>query len=367
MRSVDVLVVGGGVVGCSIAYHAAAAGLSVTLLERDELGAHASGAAAGMLAPISESEGEGPFLTLALESLGRFSELVPRLLREGGTDGRLIWSGVFRTAHSEAEALTLRRHAEALTRHGVQWLDEPEVRLRVPLLAENCRGALWSPREGHVSSPILTRAYAQAAAALGARVRQGETVRGLQRDGERVVGVHTDVETHTAATVVLATGAWTRFCEAWVDVPLPVSPVRGQIVVVEAPSACPREILWGSDVYLVPKLDGTLIVGATMEDAGFDARVTANAVRSLLAAAAAMVPAVDRCTFLQAWAGLRPDTPDHLPLMGPIPGISGLLIAAGHYRNGVLLSPVTGELITRCILDGRPPDSLTPFSPARFS
>ncbi len=361
MAAPDVIVVGGGAVGCAAAFFLARAGVSVTLLERDELASHASGAAAGMLAPICESSGEGTLFELGVRSLEMFPPLAAELRELSGIDPQYVPSGLLRVALSEPEAGHLREQAERLHGFGLEWLEPAAAAGREPLLSPEQRGALWSPREGHVYSPLLTRAYAGSAARLGARLETGVPVTGLLADRGRVRGVRTAAGDRPAGHVVLCTGAWTRFCAAWAQVDLPVEPVRGQILALHGPRPAFRSIVWGEGAYLVPKLNGLVVVGATEERAGWDCRTTAAGVGTLLAAAPRLIPALGDCGFSHAWAGLRPDTPDHLPAVGSLPGVDGLTVAAGHYRNGVLLSPVTGELLRRALLEGEePPGALSP-------
>lgn len=367
MSTSDVLVVGGGVIGASVAYHLAEAGLSVTLFEREGLASQASGAAAGMLAPICESTGEGPFFELAVRSLERFPTLAPRLRELSGIDPQYCPSGVLRVALEEAEAARLRENAARLSAYDLEWLDPVEAARREPRLAGSQLGALWSPREGHVFSPLTTRAYAHAAVRLGARLQLGTPVEGLLTRRDRVTGVRTAAGEWSAGAVVLCGGVWTRFCAAWIGRALPLEPIRGQILALEAPDPPPQSIVWSEDVYLVPKLDGTVIVGATEERAGFDCRTTAAGVARLLAGARRILPELAGCTFRHAWAGLRPDTPDHLPVLGPLPGVEGLQVAAGHYRNGVLLSPITGELIRDLVLRRELPSYALPFGAERLA
>ncbi len=366
MAHPDVIVVGGGVVGCAVTYFLAAAGYRVALLERGELASQASGAAAGMLAPICEATDDGPFFELGVRSLAMFPDLAPVLRERSGIDPQFVPSGILRVAASEEEADHLREQAARLSGYGLEWLDAEAAREREPLLAPDLRGALWSPREAHVYSPLMTRAYAGAAAALGASVEMGVPVIELLRQGERVRGIQTPSGPREAGLVILCTGAWTRFCTAWLDVAVPIEPVRGQILALEAPRPAPRSIVWGEGAYLVPKLAGQVIVGATQEQAGFDCRTTAAGVARLLSAAPRYLPALAKSTFLHAWAGLRPDTPDHLPLLGPLPGVEGLLLAAGHFRNGVLLSPITGEIMQRLVSAGSLPAEAEPFHPKRL-
>ena len=363
MKTSDVIVVGGGAIGTSVAYFLAREGLSVTLFEREELASQASGAAAGMLAPHSESGGQDAFSQLGLRSLEMFPSLVAELQEQSGIDPQLVHSGTLRAALTDAEAVELRAQAGA---DGLQWLTPEEAREREPLLSENVRGALWSAGEAHVYSPLLVQAYAQAASRLGAVIHTGIPVQGLIRDGDHVLGVSTASGAWGAAHVVLAAGVWTRYCAEWLGERLPLEPVRGQILALDQPRPCFRTILWNGHTYLVPKRNGTVVVGATEERAGFDRRNTAEAIAGLIGSATRIVPALGDCTFRRAWSGLRPDTPDHLPAIGPIPGVGEVVLAAGHYRNGVLLSPITGKSVADWIVRKEFPALLHPFLPDRL-
>lgn len=347
MRRPDALVIGGGAVGCAIAYHLAREGLGVRLLERDALAGGASGAAAGMLTPLAEAADGGPLLDWGLRSLERFPALVEELRARSGIDPELERSGVLRVAEDEADEAALRALAARRPDLELRWLDPDEARVLRPGLAPGVRGALLSPQEAHLQSPLLVRAYAGAAASLGARIETGVPVAALEREGDRVIGVRLDVERVHAGVVVLCAGVFSPhlLAPAAGGRELPVEPVRGQIVRLEAPAPAGGPIVWGRRAYLVPKRDGSLVVGATVERAGFDRRVTAEGVRLLLDAGAALLPALADATFRGAWAGLRPTTPDHLPIVGPWPRWSGLVVATGHHRAGVQLSPATAEIV----------------------
>jgi glycine oxidase len=350
-RHPDALVVGGGVIGCAVAFSLAREGLAVALLERGELAGEASGAAAGMLAPFGEGEAPAPFLPWALRALERLPALADELRELSGVDPEFRASGIVRLAFDPPREAALRRALAAHPDAGFVWLSAAEARELAPGLARDVAGALFSPREAHVRSPLLVRAYAEAAARLGARVECGVPAIGLLREGDRATGVETPAGPRPAGAVVLCTGSFSREAGRWCGLDLPVSPVRGQIVSLDAPSPPFAPILWEEGgVYLVPKADGSIVAGATSEHVGFDRRVTAEGVRALLAGAARVVPALAGATFRGAWAGLRPETPDGLPLIGPAPGLAGLVVAAGHYRNGVLLSPVTGALVADGLL-----------------
>lgn len=367
-QTADVVVVGGGVVGCGVAWALARESLAVALLERDAIGAHASGVAAGMLAPLAEAHGDAPTLPLGLESLALYPDLVAELRERSGIDPQWVRSGVLRVATTEAETTRLAVRAAQLAAHGVEWWDAAAVRAAEPQLAAEVSGALWSPLEGHVESALLTAAQARAAQALGARVACGTPVLALRREGSRVVGVRTAAGDWSAPWVVLATGPWAGVGAGALGlVPaLPVAPLRGQIVALRPPAGGLGAMVRGERAYLVPRRDGRVLVGATEERVGFDRRVTAEGVRGLLAAARELVPALGDADFSGAAAGLRPATPDGLPLVGAAPGLEGLLLAVGHARNGVLLSPITGRLVADQVAGKRLPDAAQAFRPERF-
>jgi glycine oxidase len=365
----DVAVVGGGVIGCAVAYYAARAGARVIVLERDGLGAEASSAAAGMLAPLAEDARPGPFLDLALASLARYSPLADDLRAITGLDVELQTAGLLRLALDDAAAARYQANLgwQAALGLPVRWLDAAATRALEPLVPSDVRGAVLSAAEHQVNPSRLVEALARAAMAHGAELRQGAPVQGLARAGARVVGVRLAGETLAAGHVVLATGAWSAAGGDWLGTPLPVAPVKGQMIAIRPVGALPRHTLYGHQGYLVPKADGTVHVGATVEQAAFDRRVTAAGVGSLLALLPALAPALADGAFVRAWAGLRPGTPDHLPLLGAVPGLEGISLATGHYRNGILLAPITGELVAQAALGRVPSLSLAPFEVARFT
>jgi glycine oxidase len=219
-----------------------------------------------------------------------------------------------------------------------------------------------------VRSAALSRALALAAGSLGADLRLGTPVRGFLRKGERVTGVETPMGRVEGAAVVLCTGISAAQSPAWLgrEGTLPIAPVRGQILSLAPRPPGLRTIVWGGSTYLVPKRDGSIVVGATEERGAFDLRVTAAGVAQLLDGAIRLVPGLDDASFAGAWAGIRPATPDGLPLVGPWPGVEGLVLAAGHYRNGVLLAPLTAQLVAGLVLGKGMPDEAAPLRPERF-
>ncbi len=367
MEAADVVVVGGGVIGCAVAYSLAARGARVTLLERAELAAQASGASAGMLAPLAEADDEGPFFQLGLRALALLDQLCPQLRETTGADPDYVPSGLLRVAVGAAAAGELRARAARLSKYGMEWLPPDRLAAVEPAVRPDARGALLSPREGHVSGGALTSALAAGARLRGATILTGREVTGFLRQGGRVTGARTAERDWHAGAVVLAAGAWTSDVAARVGLELPVMPVRGQILALETPPLLSGRIIWGSEIYLVPRRDGSLFAGATVERVGFDTRVTAGGLRELLGAALRLAPPLAGAGFRRAWAGLRPGSPDSLPILGPVPALPGLYLATGHYRNGVLLSALTGELMADWILEGRAPKEAPLLSVERFA
>ncbi len=366
MRTSEVVVVGGGVIGTSVAFHLAREGIEVTLLERDALAAGASGAAAGMLAPRSEAVAEGAFRALAERSHERFAPLAKELLDRSGVDCEWERCGTLVLAHEEGEAASLEARAAG---EGVgEWLDASALRASEAAVSPEALGALFCPDEAHVRSPLLVRAYATAARRFGARIETGCEVTGVRVEGGRITGVDSADGAWSTPRVVFCAGAWSGLAGVWPEgstLP-PVEPVRGQILSLDPPTPKLGHMLRGAGGYAVPKRDGSVVLGATEERVGFDARVTAEGVNQLLAIGRALLPGLGDATFRTAWAGLRPGTPDGFPLLGPVPGVEGLALAAGHHRNGVLLSPVTGEIIVDWISGQATAEDAKAFLPDRF-
>jgi glycine oxidase len=365
----NVVIIGGGVIGCAIAYYLRGAGIEVTVAERERVGSGASSAAAGMLAPLAESPDPGPFTRLALEGLRAFKEDAEAIIAESGVDFEYRRDGVLRVAESEAAAGPLQELLRWQDGSGleVRWLDGPELRQLEPAIGRQMVGALFTPGEGHVNPARLTEALASAAVRRGARLIEGCAVEGLKVQSDRVTAVRHAAGSLPADHVVFAGGAWGKLWEQRLGAPLPVFPVRGQMVALSQTPPPIRRIVYSHDGYLLPKSDGSVYVGATEEhDAGYDARVTAGGLRWLLAAAERLVPSLSSAAYVRSWAGLRPGSADNLPLLGPLPSLANVTLAAGHFRNGILLSLITGRLIARALSSGVTPPELAPFAPSRF-
>lgn len=365
----DVVIVGGGVIGCATAYYLAREGAGVTVLERGELAGEASGAAAGMLAALSDEGGDrGPaFQALCLDSLSLFDSLLPDL-EATGIDLRYRRTGVLRLALDEAEAGALRRRYEEQHKLAPEnrWLEGDDLRREEPEANPKAVAALLSPREHYLDPQRLTQALAEAARRLGARVETEVRVGALRRQGNRLRGVRTESATHECDAIVLAGGSWTTRMAARLGAYVPVRPVRGQMLSLNGPSSPLRHVIWGSHAYLVPREDGQTFVGATVEDVGFRNRTTASALRRLHRGAGELVPGLAKAPLRRAWSGLRPASPDALPIMGLLPGWSNVWVSTGHFRNGILLAPISGQLVAKSVLAGRAEAVLAPFSAKRF-
>ena len=366
----DAVFVGAGVIGLACAWRAAARGLSVCVLERDRPAAGASGVAAGMLAPVGEASwGEEHLLALNLESLRRWPAFADELEEQSGLEVEFAERGAIHVALDRDEAEELRRRYELHRRLGLdsEWLAGRDCRRLEPGLATAVRGGAHVPGEASVDPrrvvAALLAALERAGVAIyfGAEVASaepGETWRLTRRDGGEI----------EARRVVLTAGAWSGRA-SWLpaDSRPPVRPVKGELLVLRGRAdepACER-IVAGERIYMVPRADGRLIVGATVEERGFDTTVTAGGVHELLREAYRVIPEIAELELVEAVAGLRPGSPDNAPLIGW--ASDGLLVAAGHFRNGVLQAPVTADCVSALLAADSSPVDLSPFSPLRFA
>ncbi len=355
----DAVIVGGGVIGLSCAWRLAQRGADVAVVDRARPPAGATRVAAGMLAPVGElAFGEPELLKLTLAAAELYPDFVAELERESGLDTGYVRNGALHVALDRDEAAELRRVHE-LQRSlglGAEWLPPRRCRDLEPGLTPSFSGGVHAPDEGAVDPRALTAALLGALAAAGADLRTGTEVTAALREGERVAGVRTgDGAELRAAATVLAAGAWSGQAE-WLppEGRPPVRPVKGQILELRSrDGAAPCErIVVSERVYLVPRPDGRLIAGATVEEQGFDTAVTAGGVHELLRESYRLLPEVAEMELVEAAAGLRPGTPDNLPLVGPAP-LDGLLWASGHYRNGILLAPLSANALAEQIEGAR--------------
>ncbi|SDW12787.1 glycine oxidase [Marininema mesophilum] len=362
-----VVVIGGGVIGCSIAWYLVQKGVRVTLLERDRIGAHASGAAAGMLGAQVEMEHPGPMVDLCLASRNLFPHLQEQLRTETGIDIEWNQAGLLRIAGTEQEAEKLRARERWQRRLGekAEWLTATQAKQLEPQLSEKVTGALYLPQDGQVSAPRLTQAFARGALLGGVRIVEGVEVRGCRVERGRIISLDTTAGIYRPEGVVAAAGAWNGSLLEMVGDHLPVIPVKGESLALRPRKPLFKRTLFNSNCYLVPKADGQVIVGAT-EKREFNPGVTLGAIRALTEAARDWVPELEDAEWLRAWSGLRPGTPDGLPYLGATETTANLYVAGGHFRNGILLSAITGKLLADLIVGEQTP-LLEPFSPSRVT
>jgi glycine oxidase len=360
MRSADVVVCGAGMVGTAIARELAGRGLRVEVLDRGRPGSESATAAAGLLSPYSTAGAAGPFTDMCIRALGFFPPLARELADETGVDVGFRRCGTLRLPGAGEELAGLLQAADALgspvERVDAQRADElVGGRLGRPV------EALFFPTEGVVENPRLVAALRLSAESRGAVFHAGRPALGLVRAGGVCRGVETADERIGARWVVDAAGAWSGF-----GVPLPVRPVRGQVVELELPAPGAIATFVRGHFYLATRTPGRLLVGSTVEDAGFDKSVTAGGVAELLERALSEMPVLAGARFARAWAGLRPGTPDGAPILGES-AVEGLLLATGTFRNGVLLAPLVGRLLAERIAGVTSDFDWAPFRADRFS
>ncbi len=365
----DVVIVGGGIIGCAIAYHLRKSGVDVIVLDQGEIGAEATSAAAGLLAPLGSLSGPGPFADLLLASFALFPALVPELEDASGIHLEYKQPGSLRVVRSSKHIPNLRKRMKVWQPLGLQmhWLTGNEARQHEPLLSPEICTAIYAPEESQIKASHVVKAFSLAAAKRGANLYSHSEVSGVQHQNARVTGVCTsNGETIGCNHLVVAAGAWASRCNEWLNLELPVSPQRGQILTLRQPSPSLHHIIFGEAAYLAPKSGNTVIVGATKEEVGFDKQLTAGGIAWLLTTAIRLAPALENSPIDQMWTGLRPRTPDNQPILGPAPGWENVALAVGHGSVGIILSAITGKTISEMVVKGEVPELVRPFSLERF-
>lgn len=367
-----VAVIGAGVVGLSIGWRLAVAGCRVDLFESGTVGRGASHAAAGMLAAGVEAEpGEQPLLPLCRASQALWPAFAAELEAVSGRAVGLRTEGTLVAALTRDDVAVLRTNFEFQRGLGLdlRWLNGAEAKELEPHLNPRTAAAVFSPADGQVDNRAVTAALVAAFAAAGGTIHEGFPVQAVDVEGGRVRGVVVQDETRRADVVVLAAGAWSRGIGGLPPELLPpVRPVKGQMLSLRMDPAAPlaTHVIWSPKCYLVPRRDGTLIVGATTEEKGWNADLTAGGVLALLEAAWRAVPGIEELPIAEMWTGFRPGSRDDAPILGPVPGIDGLVMATGHHRNGILLTPVTADCVSDFVLTGRIDPRIAGFGLDRF-
>ncbi len=365
----DVLVVGGGAIGLGIAWRLAQRGASVTVIDRGPMAAEASSHAAGMLVPLAEAEAPGPFLDLCLASRRLYAAFASELLERTGLDIEHAQNGLLEVAIHEAEAGSITKRVSWLRtlRSDVEGLDARAVRAREPGISPTVVAGFFVPGEGWVTTPKLAQALEKAAAGAGVRLLPEHPLVDVEWQGSRVASVRAGAERIAADRFLIAAGPWSAEVGARFDIAIPVLPVRGQLIALEGDPPPIHHVIYGHGIYLVRWRSGEVIVGSTVEDAGFVKEVTAEGIGGLLRAAVELVPGLAARPIRRVWACLRPGTPDSYPILGPAPDLDNVFIATGHFRNGILLTPITAEVMADAIQEKPPAISLHPFRLGRPS
>ena len=375
-EAVDVAIIGAGVIGTAVAHELARRGASVLVLERDSPGRRATWAAAGMLSPLGEAAGDARLVELAVESLGRYAAFVHALREETGIDVEYRTNGKLHVAFDEEEAAALQRLAAGpfAARLEASLLAPDAARDLEPELGPGIALALLVGRDHRVNNRLLAQALAAAATRAGAVIRTGTPAAGVVASGGQVTGVRlTSGQVIGAPQVVIAAGSWSGDVEG-LPASLPVFPIKGQMIAVDGRArhngrtgrAPIGRVLHGRGAFLIPREDGRILVGSTVEEVGFRTGPTPRGVGWLIERATALVPLLADLPLVETWAGFRPGTPDHLPVIGVDPDLRGLYYATGHFRNGILLAPLTAQTLADLLLDGVQDPLLEPFSVRRL-
>lgn len=366
-KSYDAIVAGAGLIGGAIALELARNDLRVVLLDSQDPGREASWASAGILSPAPENPGMIALVPIGKASLALYPRFVAQVEELSGMNTGFRAKGTVEAifsshAREELSTIVALHHGLGL---GAEAISANEARELEPAISEDLEAAVLRPDEASVDNRLLAKALVEAAKRNGVEVVAGQAVESIWRDGSACLGVIAGGQKIAAAHTVIAAGSFSSRIVG-VEGSAPVRPAKGQMVSLRCDAAKIERVLWSERIYLVPRNDGRILAGATVEHVGYDKTVTAGGVRNNLDAAIELAPVLATAQIEETWAGLRPDTPDHLPIIGPT-GIDGLLIATGHYRSGVLLTPITATLITEFVTGKAPSVDVEKFSPLRFT
>lgn len=361
----DVVIIGGGIIGCAIAYELAKQKVDVIVIEKaSRVGTEASWAGAGIL--TSHASTHEPYPELCRASLALYPDLSSELKDETDIDIEFIRSGTLSVYFDEAEAAGLIGLADRRVNRGftAEVLTPDQALELEPAISQNIAGAVLFPEDGHVRNPKMVKALSIGAAKNGAKYILGNGVTEFIHNNSRVVGVVVNGETIHAESFVIAAGCWSGYLTSMLDCPIPISPAKGQIVLLETIHPRFQHTIDGLGIYIVPRTDGKILLGATVEFVGFNKTPTVEGVKEMIDAAVTISPELASSKFVQTWAGLRPYYKSG-PCLGLLPGHENVVLASGHYKNGILLAPITGKLIAELLISGEPSMPLDPFLPRK--
>lgn len=368
IETADVVIIGGGIIGLTIARALAKRGAQdVTVIEKHEFGREASWAAGGILAPQIEADRADDFFRLACASRDLYPSFAKALEAESGIDVELNTTGTIYVSFDETEEVDLRaRHAWQLAQGlSIEWLTGDAARQIEPQLSPHVRFALRFPDDYQVENRLLVEALLIANKKLDVRLISDCEAHRFVVDDDRIVGVETSQGLISASTLVIAAGAWSSRVVGY-EAPK-VVPVRGQMLCFEQLPPMARHVIYSARGYLIPRSDGRMLAGSTTEEVGFDKSVTDEGMKAIKSMAYEIMPSLETLPATDSWAGFRPRSEDGLPILGASKKIDGLVYATGHFRNGILLAPITGELIAEAIVTGTNPLLISAFSPDRFA
>lgn len=366
----EILIIGGGVIGLSIARELRKAGVhDIAILERGTLGCEASSAAAGILAPQAEADSVDVFFEFCRESLGLYPSLAAELLEETGIDIELDKTGTLYLALTgdDRDELETRYRWQRDGGLEVEYIDSKDIAKIEPNVAANAQMGLRFPNDWQVENRRLLTALGKFAEVNDLSVQEHANVDTLIVEDGKVAGAVSGSRRYLANTTILTTGAWTSLIKLGVESPpFTVAPVRGQMICYRPDRPLVRSVIYSPRGYIVPRADGRILVGATVEHAGFDKNVTDEGVESLRTVGAEILPELSRLPVVESWAGLRPFVSDGLPVIGSLSGLENICVATGHYRNGILLAPLTAKVIAAKVVSGSGSRYLDVFGAKRF-
>ncbi|MBI3894644.1 MAG: glycine oxidase ThiO [Acidobacteria bacterium] len=367
MSHFDAAILGGGIIGCTLARSLASKGMKIAVVDRDAPGQEASSAAAGMLSPSAEAEKGSPLFALCRASLQRYGPLAAELKSETEIDPQYRAEGTLLLFESEQERQTMLPSIEWQRSQGIpiQELSQQELRECEPRLADPV-GGFYLPEDHQIDNRRLMQALVQSCRQRGVEFVLGRNVLEVECNSHSVTGVILENDRLAAARVVNTAGAWAARIRVPGLAPAPIRPVKGHIVALESAEEPFQHVVRSHRVYMVPRRGGRVIVGSTMEEVGFDKTPRAGPITRLLRAAQELCPILEQSKVADVWAGLRPAAPDGLPLLGPT-ALEGYFVALGHFRNGILLAPITAEILSGWLLRGESPLPTDALLPRRFA
>lgn len=367
MAHFDTVILGGGIIGCTLARSLTAEGMKVAVVERGAPGQEASSAAAGMLSPSAEAEKGSPLFALCRTSLQRYCQLAAELKAETGIDPQYRTEGTLLLFENEQERQAMLPSIEWQRSQEIpiQELPQQELRECEPRLADPV-GGFYLPEDHQIDNRLLVQSLVQSCRQQGVEFVLGKNVLEVECNGHGVTGVILEDDRLAATRVVNTAGAWAGLIRVPGLPPAPIRPVKGHIVALESAEEPFQHVVRSHRVYMVPRRGGRVIVGSTMEEVGFDKTPRAAPLTRLLRAAQELCPILEQSKVAEVWAGLRPAAPDGLPLLGPT-AIEGYFVALGHFRNGILLAPITAEILTGWLVGGKSPLPTDALLPRRFA